>query len=350
MQNNIDLGQDKTEDELAAAEQLIRMVQSAANLVNNQGTSAASSSRRSWDFPVPPFNGTRLDTYFAMLERRFASFGIQDEDTKYMVLCDAVFNYDKLPESVNKWIITQPTNAPYTTLKQSIMESLKPSNYTVIKAKMLTEVWDTNMLPSEFLQRLRTHADEETAKSSIYLADLANVWLCALPKAWQPSLASVAAGDIDVAAKTADNIHRFSSMDAAKSPGSQPPGIFATAAQPNTPEVSAVSNNAGKIDPSVAALIEVVNKLMARLDSDHQGRQQFRGNSRGRGYGRGRGRPRSRSPAELMHEPDLCIYHHKYTMEARRCVPACKYHKQFLAVQKMAEEEGKPENAPGEGK
>ncbi|CAB3374466.1 Hypothetical predicted protein [Cloeon dipterum] len=81
MQNNIDLGQDKTEDELAAAEQLLRMVQSAANLANHQGTSGASSSRRSWDFPVPPFSGTRLDSYFAMLERRFNNFGIQDEDT-----------------------------------------------------------------------------------------------------------------------------------------------------------------------------------------------------------------------------------------------------------------------------
>ncbi|CAB3385941.1 Hypothetical predicted protein [Cloeon dipterum] len=107
-------------------------------------------------------------------------------------------------------------------------------------------------------------------KSSIYLADLVNMWIGAMPKTWQPFLAGVAIGDIDAAAKSADNVHRFSKIDAATSPVSQPPGIFAAAAPPSTLEVSAVSHNAGKVDPSVAALIEVVNKLMAKLDSDQQ--------------------------------------------------------------------------------
>ncbi|XP_015111509.1 uncharacterized protein LOC107037457 [Diachasma alloeum] len=148
----------------------------------------------------PAFNAERPALWFAQLEGQFHLSGINDEVTRYYY---ASSHLDpKAAAEVQDIFLNVPAEAPYTRLKEALIERL-----TLSRDARLQQLFDREILgdrkPSQFLRHLRSLDD--TVPDNI----LRTKWLSRLPMTTQSILASQADMALERLATLADKQHEI---------------------------------------------------------------------------------------------------------------------------------------------
>ncbi|XP_065338045.1 uncharacterized protein LOC135938356 [Cloeon dipterum] len=279
------------------------------------GSTTPPQRRYNADFLSVPFTPLSLDMFFALLESAFDIEGITDEAVKYHILARDVMPHE-IGDAARDLITSKPTEMPYTSLKNVLLQTLKPKSFTASVEKMQALQMGT-LRPSEFLNRLRNCANDELRTNPIFIEELTKCWRNALPAGWHPAL--ILASDLTKAAEAADALY-----DAY---GAAMPSQAASA--PATVSVAAVQKPKS-LEARVALIEENIAKLLNLMEKDERGRQPDRG--------------RSRSLNARLVQTDLCFYHDRFAKKARRCVNGCRHFQQFM---KSRAENDKLENEKG---
>ncbi|CAB3361332.1 Hypothetical predicted protein [Cloeon dipterum] len=231
-------------------------------------------------FKPPEYSTAHADKFFAILEGRFRQHKVEDELDKFLTLATAV-PFDELPEAAGNLVRRPPEESPYTKLKAAILENLRPKDYDALRKRMKA-IPLGSMKPTEFLNRLRSIADENTLANPIFKTDLLAVWRDAMPYEWRHVL--IVEPDIDEAAKKADVLYQY-----------QPPqevndarAIVAAASAPAPPAALRPSMNYEQRFAALEAAMKTMTEAfnLSQVD-DNRGRQPKRDDSnRGRRFNR----------------------------------------------------------------
>ncbi|CAB3371736.1 Hypothetical predicted protein [Cloeon dipterum] len=231
-------------------------------------------------FKPPEYSTAHADKFFAILEGRFRQHKVEDELDKFLTLATAV-PFDELPEAAGNLVRRPPEESPYTKLKAAILENLRPKDYDALRKRMKA-IPLGSMKPTEFLNRLRSIADENTLANPIFKTDLLAVWRDAMPSEWRHVL--IVEPDIDEAAKKADVLYQY-----------QPPqevndarAIVAAASAPAPPAALRPSMNYEQRFAALEAAMKTMTEAfnLSQVD-DNRGRQPKRDDSnRGRRFNR----------------------------------------------------------------
>ncbi|XP_065336716.1 uncharacterized protein LOC135937492 [Cloeon dipterum] len=245
-------------------------------------------------FKPPEYSTNHADKFFAVLEGRFRQHKVEDELDKFLTLASAV-PFDELPEAAGNLVRRPPEETPYTKLKAAILENLRPKDYDALRKRMKA-IPLGSMKPTEFLNRLRTIADETTLANPIFKTDLLAVWRDAMPAEWRHVL--VVEPDIDEAARKADVLYQY-----------QPPqevndarAIVAAASAPAPPAALRPAMNYEQRFAALEAAMKTMTEAfnLSQVD-DTRGRQPKKGdNNRGRRFSR------SSAPRKALYFPPNC--------------------------------------------
>lgn len=236
----------------------------------------------------PPFWKTNPSLWFLRLEAQFTLAKITCQTTKFNHVVAAV-DADIL-SSVSDLLLTPPSDNPYDTLKQRLIESHSESEESRIRTLLQgVELGDSR--PSHLLTRMRSLAGNTVGE-----ALLKSLWLARLPPTTR-SIVGALSDDLSKLAAVADKIHDLSSA----------------------PQVNAASSAPPAHNSPLEAKIEQLTQQMSELAALVNRRER----SRDRGFShrnRSRSRGRYREPAN-----GHCFYHTNFGTRAKKCSPPCSF-------------------------
>lgn len=241
---------------------------------------------------IPPFWTKNPALWFAQMDSQFINKGVTSEKTKYHTIVSTIES--EIAAQVSDIILNPPPDAPYTALKERLLERFADSEEKRLK-KLLSEVELGDRLPSHLLREMK-----ELAGTKVNDDLMKSLWLQRLPQQTQAIL-SVSSELLSKQAAMADKIYQV-------------------ADRPNEACSIASSSSSGTIQnlrQEVSVLTRKIEQLM-----QSNGRNGSRSSSRQRSQSRSRARSRSASQAKQY---DTCWYHYKFKEQAKKCNAPCKF-------------------------
>jgi hypothetical protein len=309
-----------------------------------------SMSTTSNKFKTPVFQREYADMFFGGLESQFDFHKVDDEFARYSMLVGAL-DYKQMDEKSSALIRKRPAATPYSSLKEAILESIKPTDYSQTKALLMKEKLNDGK-PSDFLARLTRIADPDGNKNPVVVSDVKEIWIHALPVAWHNTLLAIS--DMTEAGMKADVLSRWQHTPTQTASYREAIGVdvsMPVAAVSNpfllpAPQVAAVADHLDlasrmtRMENSLADLSIALlgsrnnNSNNQRGRSNNNNNNNNNNNTSGGGQGKkGKGfqatRDRSQSPARLNN--GLCYAHNKYGDDAYTCRDYCTQWNTFQA-------------------
>lgn len=282
-------------------------------------------------FTSQKFEREYADMFFGGLESQFEYHKVDEEFARYSILVSTL-DYKLLDEKSGNMVRKRPAITPYTLLKEAILDSIKPTDYSHVRALLKKEQLGDSM-PSDLYARLLRIADPNGTGNAVILSDIKELWIHALPSAWHHTLLAIS--DMKEAAVKADVLanweHNPGEAVASRevTTNTIPVAAVSSPFSPNAPQVSAASDSTD-IGGRLARVEKTLAELSVFLMGDGSGNSHTnssRGN-RGRG-GRNNNNNRSASPARV--NSGLCLAHERYGQEAFSCRSYCTQYNAFMA-------------------
>ena len=241
---------------------------------------------------LPPYWPADPHVWFAQIEAQFSTKKITSERTKYQHVVASL--QPDVAQEVRDFIIDEPSENPFTTLKTALISRTSASEQKRLK-QLLTEEELGDRKPSQLLRRMRQLLGERELEKSI----LKQLFLQQLPSNVQLILASSSDSvDTDKLAEIADRI-----IDVA-----MPPTVAAV-----TP--STTSQLRREIEQLASQVRSLSFQLRERSRSRNRGQSQYTGRQ-----------SRPSSPAPNLRNSSAtaeCWYHETYGDNALRCRQPC---------------------------
>lgn len=261
--------------------------------VQEDNSSSSNNELARISTKIPPFWKQNPALWFVQMESQFITKGVTSEKTKYHTIVSTIES--EIAAQVSDIIMNPPTDAPYSALKERLLERFADSEEKRLK-KLLSEIELGDRLPSHLLREMK-----ELAGKRVNDDFMKSLWLQRLPQQTQAIL-SVSAEPLTKLAALADK-------------------IFQVADRPN--EVYSISSSSSS-NGSIQTLRQEVSVLTRKIEQLMNDRPGSRSATRQRSQSRTRGRSRSTNQAK---QHDTCWYHYKFKEQAKKCVTPCKFEK-----------------------
>ena len=251
---------------------------------------------------LPPFWPADPHVWFAQIEAQFSTRKITSERTKYQYVVASL--QPDVAQEVRDFIIHEPSEQPFTTLKTALISRTSASEQKRLK-QLLTEEELGDRKPSQLLRRMRQLLGERELEKSI----LKQLFLQRLPSNVQLILASSSDSvDTDKLAEIADRI-----IDVAM------PHTVAAVTPSTTSRTPTTTSEMTQLRGEIEQLVSQVRSLSFQL------RERSRSRNRGQSQYTGRqSRPSSPAPSHRnTPATDECWYHETYGDNAHRCRQPC---------------------------
>ena len=259
--------------------------------------STAATHITAVNIKLPPFWPSDPHVWFAQVEAQFTTRGITQQRTKFDYIVASLT--PEYATEVRDLLLTPPTEAPYDTLKQQLIQRTAAS-----EQRRLQQLFNAEELgdrkPTQLLRRMQQLlGDKAGAMDSSFLREL---FLQRLPANVRMVLASSPdTSNLENLAQLADKVVEV--------------------AAPSISTVSAprLSDEVERLHAEVASLRRVVESLPLTTASkrDHPRSQPS-------GHFRSQSRGRSPSPHPST-QPSICWYHRRFGDEARKCTQPCSF-------------------------
>ena len=242
---------------------------------------------------IPPFNPSRIATWFTLLQSLFSAKRITSQRTRYIYL---VQNLPMdIAQEVQDLLDPVPEENPYDILKAAILKRTGKSNENNLR-DLFNNLELGHRTPSQLLRHMKSLVNQDDMSENA----IRRLWLDKLPAATTQILTpSIEEVDLEKLADIADRIHvNF-----------------------NNRRVTEIRSSSFPTADEFYELKEEVKNLAIQMQSLLR-KPQINPQSRGRSNSRSR-RYNSRSRDRV--KSDICYYHKKFGDRAFRCVTPCSY-------------------------
>ncbi|XP_071956322.1 uncharacterized protein [Antedon mediterranea] len=259
---------------------------------------------------LPPYWPNDPILWFTQVEAQFTTRGITVDATKYAYLVGSL--QPEIAQEVRDLLLNPPTDNRYVNLKDTLIRRTTDSDQQRL-CQLLTAEELGDRKPSQLYRRMLQLLGDRPLESSI----MKQLFLSRLPTNVQLILAATK-DELDLGSLTslADKIIEVSVTATA-------PTSVSAVHTDNTPSLSATLENLQK---QIQQLSTQVNSLQSdRRHNRYQSRSTSRHRNRSSGRHSSPAQPNStnRSAQHSNNTPQLCWYHEKFGVNARKCNPPC---------------------------
>lgn len=242
---------------------------------------------------IPPLWKKNIRIWFVQLESQFDACGITSEDTKYNYVLSSL--EPEVAESISDLILNKPSAAPYTILKDRLINDFTASDSVRLKA-LLQDIELGDKKPSVLLRQMRQLSNNQCTDEF-----LRTIFMDRLPVSVKTILATNSSASLEELGQMGDKIIEV---------------------LPSNSAVASIGNSVGET-VSINMLCEQISKLTEQVNQLYtRSRSQSR-------YKTNRSRNRSRSQSTSSNDNrDLCWYHQRFQDKAKKCTAPCSFKKQ----------------------
>ncbi|CAH8840984.1 unnamed protein product [Trichobilharzia szidati] len=256
---------------------------------------------------VPVFKPRDPHLWFARLEHYLASNKLTSQTAKFGILSTVL--PDEVAEQVRQYIVHPSTEAPYDKLKEEVLRCTSLSDRQALD-RLLSNVELGDKTPSQLMRHMQSLvAGREIDKRLFY-----QIWLRRLPQNIQQVLA-FGDDDIDIERLTeiADRMYERSTPQSVASTSRIPDKVI-TIDPLNKAEAIRVDKTSNERIEALERKIDVLTEQLMAMRVNRQPTTTYR-----------RQRSHSRNRRKYSLQQNICWYHRKFGVHAKRCTQPCAF-------------------------